>query len=119
MNKKLYYKWEEKISKKFILYQEPSKKKSGSKSRKEESSSNFLDNNNAHSDLDDSDTHIFAKKESGYLYIYLNRKNQSPIKQEGILFNIKAKTHITKSIDDFNTGIYIPASLPLLNIVGG
>ena len=41
------------------------------------------------------------------------------IKQEGILFNSKAKTYIAKSINDFNTGIYIPASLLLINIVSG
>jgi len=33
------------------------------------------------------------------------------------LFNIKAKTHIAKSINDFNTGIYILLSLLLINIV--
>ena len=59
---------------------------------------------------------MFVKKELGYLYIHLNKKNQSQIKQEGILFNTKAKTHIAKSINDFNTGIYIPASLPLIDI---
>ena len=75
MNKKLYYKWEEKIGKKFVLYQEPNKKKLSSKSRKEEFSSNSLDNDNTYSDLDNSDTYIFTKKELGYLYAYLNRKN--------------------------------------------
>ena len=35
------------------------------------------------------------------------------------MFNIKAETHITKSINNFNTSIYIPASLPLLDIVSG
>ena len=35
------------------------------------------------------------------------------------MFNTRVKTHITKSINDFNTGIYIPASLPSLDIVGG
>ena len=119
MNKKLHREWEEKIGKKFILHQESSKKKSSSKSRKEESSSDSLDNNNARSNLDDSDTYIFIKKELGYLCVHLNRKNRSLIKQEGILFNTKAETHITKSIDDFNTNIYIPASLPLINIVSG
>jgi len=32
------------------------------------------------------------------------------------LFNIGVKTHITKSIDDFNTSIYILTSLLLINI---
>ena len=62
---------------------------------------------------------MFIKKESGYLYTHLNRKNQSQIKQKGTLFNIKAETHIAKSIDDFNTGIYILASLPSINTVSG
>ena len=35
------------------------------------------------------------------------------------MFNTKAKTYIAKSIDDFNTGIYILASLPSLDTVGG
>ena len=35
------------------------------------------------------------------------------------MFNTKAKTYITKSINDFNISIYIPASLPLLDTVGG
>ena len=35
------------------------------------------------------------------------------------MFNIKAETHIAKSINDFNTGIYVLASLPLINIVSG
>ena len=39
--------------------------------------------------------------------------------QEGILFNTRVKTHIAKLINDFNTSIYIPASLPLINIVSG
>ena len=34
-----------------------------------------------------------------------------------MLFNTKAKTYITKLINDFNTSIYIPASLLLINIV--
>ena len=42
MNKKLYYKQKKKIGKKFILYQEFSKK--SGKSRKKESSSNSSDN---------------------------------------------------------------------------
>ena len=62
-NKKLHCEWEEKTGKKFILYQELSKKKSGSKNRKKESSSNSLDNDNVYSNLDNSDTHIFIKKE--------------------------------------------------------
>jgi hypothetical protein len=33
------------------------------------------------------------------------------------LFNIEAKTYITKSIDDFNTSIYTLASLSAINIV--
>ena len=33
------------------------------------------------------------------------------------MFNIKAKTYITKLINNFNTSIYILASLPLINIV--
>ena len=41
------------------------------------------------------------------------------IKQKGILFNTKAKTHIAKLINNFNTGTYVPASLPLINIVSG
>ena len=64
-----------KTGKKFALYQEPNKKKSGNKSRKKESSSDSLDNNNAYSGLDDGNAYIFAKKESGYLCAYLNRKN--------------------------------------------
>ena len=35
------------------------------------------------------------------------------------MFNIKAKTYIAKSINNFNTGIYILASLPLINTVSG
>ena len=67
INKKLYYKQEEKIGKKFILYQEFNIKKIGSKKSKEkESSSDFLDNNN---------THTFIKKELGYFCAHLNRKN--------------------------------------------
>jgi hypothetical protein len=31
------------------------------------------------------------------------------------LFNTEAKTHIAKSINDFNTGIYTPASLLAIN----
>ena len=73
MNKKLYFKWEEKTGKKFILYQEPNKKKLSSKSRKEESSSDSLNNNNAYSNLDNGDACIFTKKELRYLYIHLNR----------------------------------------------
>ncbi len=75
INKKLYHKWEEKTGKKFILYQEPNKKKSGSKSRKEKSSSNPLNDNNAYSNSNNGDAYMFTKKESGYLYIHLNRKN--------------------------------------------
>ena len=75
MNEKLYCKWEEKTSKKFILYQELDKKKSGSKNRKEESSNDFLDNDDAHNDLDNSNVCIFTKKELKYLYAHLNKKN--------------------------------------------
>ena len=75
INKKLYYKWKEKTDKKIILYQEFNKKKLGSKSRKEEHSSNSLDNNNAYSDLNNSNTYISIKKELGYLYVHLNKKN--------------------------------------------
>ena len=32
------------------------------------------------------------------------------------MFNIRAETYITKLINDFNTGTYAPASLPLINI---
>jgi len=39
------------------------------------------------------------------------------IKHKGILFNIKAETHIAKLIDDFNTGIYVLVSLLLINTV--
>ena len=62
---------------------------------------------------------MFVKKELEYLCVYLNRKNRLWIKQEGILFNIRAETHIAKLIDDFNTGIYVLASLPLIDIVSG
>ena len=74
----------------------------------EEPSSNFLDNNN---------TYIFIKKELGYLYIYLNKKNRLLIKQEEILFNTKAETYIAKLINNFNINIYIPATLPIINTV--
>ena len=57
------------------------------------------------------------KKELKYFYIHLNKKNQLLIKQEGILFNIRAKTYITKLINDFNTSIYILVFLLLINIV--
>jgi len=46
----------------------------------------------------------------------LNRKNQSLIEQEGTLFDTGAETHIAKSIDDFNSGTYTPATLLLINI---
>ena len=36
-----------------------------------------------------------------------------------MLFNIKAKTYITKLINDFNTSIYILVSLLLIDIVSG
>jgi hypothetical protein len=36
-----------------------------------------------------------------------------------ILFNTKAKTHITKSINNFNTSIYILTILLSLNTVSG
>ncbi len=35
------------------------------------------------------------------------------------MFNIRAETYIAKLINNFNTGIYILASLPLINIVSG
>ena len=69
--------------------------------------------------LDNKDSCRHAKKKLSYLYAYLKRKNRLPIKQEGTLFNTRAETYIAKSIDDFNTGIYVPASLPSLNTVGG
>ena len=107
------------MGKKFILYQEPSKKRLGNKSRKEKSSSNSLDNNNAYSNLDNSDTHIFTKKELGYFCVYLNKKKKSLIKQGGTLFNTRVETYITISINDFNISIYILATLLLINTVGG
>ena len=119
MNKKLHHKQEEKTGKKFVLHQEPDKKKSGSKSRKEEFNSNSLNDNDARNNLDNGNTCMFAKKKLGYLYAYLNRQNRSPIKQRGTLFNTGAETYIAKSINDFNTGIYTPATLPLIDIVGG
>ena len=75
MNRRLYYKQEKKIGKKFILYQEFNKKKSASKSRKEESNSDLLDNDDTYSNSYNSNAYIFIKKELGYLYVYLNRKN--------------------------------------------
>ena len=62
-----------KIGKKFVLYQEFNNKKLGSKSRKKEFSGNFLDNNNAYSNLDNSNTYIFAKKDLKYFGAYLNK----------------------------------------------
>ena len=97
--------------------QEFNKKKLGSKSRKKEFNSKSLDNNNAYSNLNNSNAYIFAKKKLGHLYIYLNKKNQSPIKQEEILFNTGAETYITKSINNFNISIYILVTLLLINIV--
>jgi len=35
------------------------------------------------------------------------------------LFNTGAETYITKSINNFNTGIYVPVSLPLIDIISG
>ena len=35
------------------------------------------------------------------------------------MFNTGAETHIAKSIDDFNTGIYTPVTLPLIDTAGG
>ena len=35
------------------------------------------------------------------------------------MFNTGAETYITKSINDFNTGIYALVSLPLINIASG
>ena len=84
---------------------------------KKESNNDSLDDGDAYSNLNNGDTHIFTKKKLGYLYIHLNKKNQLLIRQGGILFNIKAETYITKSINNFNTGIYILASLPLINTV--
>jgi len=60
---------------------------------------------------------MFIKKKLKYLYVHLNRKNQLLIKQRGTLFNTGAKTYITKSINDFNTSIYVPISLLLINTV--
>ena len=34
------------------------------------------------------------------------------------MFDTGAETHIAKSIDDFNTGIYTPATLPSINTAG-
>ena len=34
------------------------------------------------------------------------------------MFNTRAETYIAKSIDDFNTGIYIPVTLLLIDTVG-
>ena len=34
------------------------------------------------------------------------------------MFDTGAETHIAKSIDDFNTGIYTPVTLPLINTAG-
>ena len=67
--------------------------------------------------MNNNNTRTFIKKELKYLYIYLNKKNRLQIKQKGTLFNTKAKTYIAKLINDFNTSIYIPASLPLINTV--
>ena len=74
-NKNLYREQEEKTGKKFILYQEPNKKKLGSKNKKEEFSNNFLDNNNTYSNLNNSNAYMFIKKKLKYFYIYLNKKN--------------------------------------------
>ena len=38
------------------------------------------------------------------------------IKQDRTLFNTDAETYIIKLINDFNASIYIPASLPAINI---
>jgi hypothetical protein len=38
------------------------------------------------------------------------------IKQDRTLFNTEAKTHIVKSINDFNASIYTLVSLPAINI---
>jgi len=62
--------------------------------------------------LDNNNARIFAKKELKYLCAHLNRKNQS-------LFNTRAKTHIIKLFDDFNTNTYVPVSLLLINIISG
>ncbi len=35
------------------------------------------------------------------------------------MFDTGAETHIAKSIDDFNTGIYAPVSLPLIDTASG
>ena len=100
------------------LYQEFGKK--SSKSKKEEFNSNFSDNKEFSSNLlDNNNVRIFAKKKSSYFCTHLNRKNWLPIKQKGILFNTGAKTHIAKSINDFNTGTYTPATLSLINTANG
>jgi hypothetical protein len=65
--------------------------------------------------LDDKNSCKFGKKDSNYFCAHLNRKNRLLIKQDGTLFNTEAETHIAKSIDDFNAGIYTPASLPAID----
>jgi hypothetical protein len=67
--------------------------------------------------LDDKNSRKFGKKDSNYFCAHLNKKNRLLIKQDGTLFNIEAETHIAKSIDDFNAGIYTPASLLAIDIV--
>jgi hypothetical protein len=45
----------------------------------------------------------------------LNKKNRLLIKQDSTLFNIRAKTHIAKLIDDFIANIYTLVSLLVIN----
>jgi len=104
---------EKKTGKKFVPYQKLNKDKSASKKKNSKEDSN---SSNKLSDKDNNN-YIFAKKSLSYTYIYLNRKNQSLIEQEGILFNIGAKTYITKLINNFNSRTYTPAILPLIIIV--
>ena len=101
------------MGKKFVPYQELNKDKLASKKKNSKE-----DSNSSNKLLDkDNDDCIFAKKSLSYTYIYLNRKNQSLIEQEGILFNIGAKTYITKLINNFNSRTYTPAILLSIDIV--
>ena len=50
-------------------------KKVKQQKQKKKSNSNSLDNNNTYNNLNNSDAHIFIKKELGYLYVQLNKKN--------------------------------------------
>ena len=109
-NKKLRREWEEKTGKKFVPYQESNKDKSAGKKKNSKEDS---DGGDESSDEDDDDR-TFAKKSSSYTCVHLNRKNQSLIEQKRILFNIGAKTYITKLINNFNSRIYTPATLLLI-----